>query len=92
MVEDSPLCTRALRRHCGAETTETTQTEEGCMNPELTPSPETQDVQDAPNPKCVYVGTFNGYRCYVEDPEAVAQAIQRAIYRLAEEAEKEGAA
>lgn len=55
-------------------------------------SPETQDAQDAPNPNCVYVGTFNGYRCYVEDPEAVAQAIQRAIYRLAEEAEKEGAA
>lgn len=62
------------------------------MKSEPTPSPaEAQDKDSRPN--CVYVGTFNGYRCYIEDPEAVAQAIQRAAYQRAlEEAEKGGAA
>jgi hypothetical protein len=63
------------------------------MNPEPTPSPAEAQGQSPDHPNCVYVGTFNGYRCYIEDPEAVAQAIQRAVYRLAlEEAGKEGAA
>lgn len=62
------------------------------MKSEPTPSPAEAQDKDS-HPKRVYVGTFNGYRCYIEDPEAVARAIYQAAYQRAlEEAEKGGAA
>lgn len=61
------------------------------MNPEPIPSPAEGQDTNPDHPNRVYVGTFNGYRCYIEDPEAVAQAIQRAAYRMAIAAEKETA-